>query len=67
MGNKNKRGSYVEGEIQNYFKYNLPVVIIVPACSFAGRKQTFAFCNEVVISKCARDWWCLRYDERNAL
>lgn len=67
MGNKNKRRLYVEGEIQNYFKNNLPVRIVVPACSFAGRKQTFAFCNEVVISKCARGRWCLRYDERNAL
>lgn len=49
-------------------KNNLPVVIVVTACRFAGiREQTFAFCNEGVTSKCAQGQWRLRYDERNAL
>lgn len=55
MVNKNKRGFYLEGEIQKCFKNNLPAVIVVTAYSFAGRrKQTFAFCNEGVPSQCAQ-------------
>lgn len=67
MANKNRRSLYLEGETQNYFKNNLPVVIVVTACSFAGREQTFPVCNEGVTSKCAQGQWYLRYDERNAL
>lgn len=49
------KGFYLEGEIQNYFKNNLPVVIAVTACSSAGRgEQTLAFYNEDATSLCAQ-------------
>lgn len=52
MANKNKRGFCLEEEIRNHFKNNLPVAVIVTACSFAGRRgQTFAFGNEAVTSE----------------
>lgn len=38
MVNKNRRSLYLEGEIQNYFKNNLFVVIVVIVCSFVGRE-----------------------------